>query len=449
MKRASFTFNRSQYQDFLRTLKEGNECLETFVRQNKDLEPWRQKRSQPRYLNLFRIVSENVFRALRSSLSCSCNHGLGLELSSTISHEEAKEHDRQIVSGFRFRVGISGTGIPGNRWKEFLLAPSTGVDDVPIGDISALPSSTPKYQNNHRQPFRGTNSATIRSDQSTTCTETQPPDLESLLISGNTRNMSAEMSSIKPGQQPIQIVDICSTILNGIEQPPSFCYGFVSTHEPAEFSKFAVHAITAPDCQSHDLITLDQILECNDASLSQITYTQKIRQVYLVSNAVLQLSENSWLDDCLSSKDIIFVRKNNVIDYDRVFIGRDIFSKSLPPTFSKTTDAHDTQNRTLLVLAIVLIEIMLRRPFRLLRGDSAFGNETTNRDAESELQEAHRLATRVHNEYGWTFGSAIRRCIDCDFDCDDSSLESETFRQEFYANVVALLKDNMEYAGLA
>lgn len=391
LKRASFTFDRCEYKDLLCILKEGNDCLENLARYNKDMEPKRRRRFDLNYLGLLRSVSDNVFRALQNSLSCSCNHGLGLELHPPKARLSRQVWDHESEYDFPFRVGISETKSSGRCWKEFQLTPLIG---------------TPK-------------------------------------------NITVNMAGVPTSRRPPQIVDLCSTVLRHLAETPPSYHGFISTREVMDCSTFEVNSPPTSKGPGCDLITLDRILRDDDGFVGKFSYTQKLRLVYSVSYAVLQLSERSWLADSLSSKDIIFLRENESIDYQRVFIGRGIFDQNPPPIPSKKAIGKRSSNHTLLALAILLIEIMLQGPFERLRESMSPWIKATVRDARSDLDAAQALATRVNNEFGSRFGSAIRHCIYGDFDCGSTSLEDEDFRQEFYAGVVVLLEENIAYAGLA
>ncbi|ETS79431.1 hypothetical protein PFICI_09284 [Pestalotiopsis fici W106-1] len=450
LKRFSFTFNRSEYADLMRILRDGNECLESLIRHNKDLEPRRKQRFQTRELGLLRVVSQNVFRALQNSIACSCNHALGLELCPVKRHGELKEHDCDIVSGFEFRVGISGAGLSWNIWKELLLLPSIGIQDSQKTSISSsrtlVSPSSIKVQKSYWRRFRRSSSVSIHSEQDMTCAETNQVDLTPPQ-SPETTDKSTKLG-INPPSIPID--DICSTIVNS-NRPASSFYGSISTYHQAKFSNFDVHTATTSNGHGSDLITLDQVLRRNDSSSNQLSYTQKIRLVYLVSTAVLQIPESSWWTDTSLSRDIIFIQKQGFIDFQRVFIGRDAVDQTPPALLNKLMidPRRHVRNPALLALAIVLVEIMLARPFEELRAETTPWNVAAITDARSDLEAAQKLAHRVHNEFGSMVGSAIRRCVTGDFDCANISLEDEEFRQEFNAGVVALLKDNMKYAGLS
>lgn len=315
--------------------------------------------------------------------------------------------------------------------------------------VSTLLPYTPHTLMSLWRPSSTTDPNALISESTAIYTQTHQITTGSPFAMAATKKITVDMAGVPAGRQPTQIVNLCSTVLGRMAESPLTFYGFISTHEVTDFSEFEVHAPTTSKSHGRDLITLDRILRDDDDAFSgQIAYTQKLRLVYLVSYAVLQLSERFWLAESPSSKDIIFLRENESIDYRRVFIGRGTFDQNPPPIPSKKTIGKRSRNHTLLALAKLLIEIMLQGPFERLRESTSPWNKATVRDARSDLDAAQGLATRVNNEFGSTFGSAIRRCIHGDFDCESTSMEDEDFRQEFYAGVVVLLEENMDYAGL-
>ena len=57
---------------------------------------------------------------------------------------------------------------------------------------------------------------------------------------------------------------------------------------------------------------------------------------------------------------------------------------------------------------------------------------------------ATRLMEAVYNEAGTLYGDAVRRCLHCEFDQRNTSLEDDAFRQAVYDGVVATLEDNVK-----
>lgn len=58
---------------------------------------------------------------------------------------------------------------------------------------------------------------------------------------------------------------------------------------------------------------------------------------------------------------------------------------------------------------------------------------------------AERLQKRVKYDAGTNWADAIRRCIYCEFDQHDTSLENEDFRQAVYQGVVLPLCGDLRY----
>ncbi|KAK6083667.1 hypothetical protein SCUP515_01918 [Seiridium cupressi] len=176
-----------------------------------------------------------------------------------------------------------------------------------------------------------------------------------------------------------------------------------------------------------------------------------------VSFAFLQLFNTPWLSDIPTSRDVVFVRSNDFITYDQAFITKDdphLMKKIADPETDQDSPICSTdrepriQNHTLLALGVLLIEIMLQRPFDVLMGEITPWNVESIPNARFDIEAARKLAVRVGNDFGHTFGSAIQRYVDCNFNCKYPDLHDESFRQEFYSSVVALLEENVKHAGL-
>lgn len=63
----------------------------------------------------------------------------------------------------------------------------------------------------------------------------------------------------------------------------------------------------------------------------------------------------------------------------------------------------------------------------------------------TELAIAKRMmlmdSAEAENRYGNRYGDAVRRCICCEFDQRDTSLNNERFREAVYRGVIAPLEE--------
>ncbi|KAJ8129403.1 hypothetical protein O1611_g4230 [Lasiodiplodia mahajangana] len=80
---ASFTLKRREYEEILSKIKAGNATLQNLSGQNQGLEPDRRRRSQSRVTSLLRGLSQSIYNALCSAITCACSypHSIGLQLS--------------------------------------------------------------------------------------------------------------------------------------------------------------------------------------------------------------------------------------------------------------------------------------------------------------------------------------------------------------------------------
>ncbi|KAF6802904.1 hypothetical protein CSOJ01_11276 [Colletotrichum sojae] len=104
-KRATFTLERSEYEELLATIKEGVSSVESMVDRNVKMEPERKRRSQGRLIRIAREVYVSVYRALVSGLQCSCSHRLHLGLASRSVDLPHGEADEGVIQRLSFSPG--------------------------------------------------------------------------------------------------------------------------------------------------------------------------------------------------------------------------------------------------------------------------------------------------------------------------------------------------------
>lgn len=122
--------------------------------------------------------------------------------------------------------------------------------------------------------------------------------------------------------------------------------------------------------------------------------------------------------------------------------------------------AHDTSKRQestitslirnpiLLALGALLIELQKNRTLDSMRlPDECFtAGQKETQNLLSDYMTAKRLLNEVYQSSS-NYGSAVRRCLDCEFGTGRGNgtldLEDEEFRQEVYGGVIALLEEDL------
>ncbi|KAJ4129020.1 hypothetical protein NW768_007549 [Fusarium equiseti] len=98
IKRVVFALSRTQYTDLLNHIRESVSNLENLTDRNMELEPARRVRSRERLFTLLRAMSDSLYRALKSSLHCRCEHDIGLHLENRISKFAPTHDEDKLIS---------------------------------------------------------------------------------------------------------------------------------------------------------------------------------------------------------------------------------------------------------------------------------------------------------------------------------------------------------------
>ena len=94
-------------------------------------------------------------------------------------------------------------------------------------------------------------------------------------------------------------------------------------------------------------------------------------------------------------------------------------------------------------LAVLLIEVCFCKPLQALRIHMDMKDGMPN--AFTDFATAGRLLDEVKNNAGLNWVDAIRRCVYCDFDQHDCSLDNPDFRLAAYQGIVEPLVKDLKY----
>lgn len=447
LKRATFTFKRADYQDLLTRIKEDNDNLDKLSSQNIELEQGRRGRYSGRLLGIARKFYKSIYNTLRSSIVCDCPepHNVHLELVSHSSVPTPHDDEDMIAQDLHCRVVLSNTPNPAKidqtawLWNELILrlaevpkkqAPTIKSPDLQIprkkGGVKSVRFST--LESAHSKQMQQSNGSVTLLESATT----------SLAI-GTAVAISSDRSDLP------ELVDLCAAIRHAEKQRMADCYGYIIDRSMPPSSKYEVYPVTTRiDHETWTRISLRDILKSKSKMQPQLTYTDKLRLAVAISSSVLQLQGTPWLPDILTAKDIFFIRRNDVPLYKHVFIAQPLpESGSSPSTTNPMKQTPTIWNPTILALrslGILLIEIVCGKTLDTLRSpeDTLVANGIG--DFLSDCMTARRIAAEVCQFVGYKYESAVRRCIQCDFDHPDPSFEDDRFRQDVFHGVIALLR---------
>ena len=177
--------------------------------------------------------------------------------------------------------------------------------------------------------------------------------------------------------------------------------------------------------------------------MSGLPQYERLRLAKSLATAVLQYHATPWLKTSWRSDDIFFFG----IDEDVALERTSILSKPHLNVKVKGPNGQLSRSSTfpqpslisnpiLFGLGIVLLEIAYSSTLRSLQqpGDLEGGQETKY----TEFFTAKRLVSSIGREMGSTYGTIVKKCLQCDFGCGDD-LNDPKLQAGFYRDVVCEL----------
>jgi len=236
-------------------------------------------------------------------------------------------------------------------------------------------------------------------------------------------------------------VDLCKKIGRTRSEQAAECYGIIPDRLCKRKRCYVVHhpvstTTTGENRGAGKMVSLRDILE-GGRGLEPMTYRDRLQLAVFVTSSVLQLYKTPWLSEMPTSRDIFFLRGDGSPSYGRVFVmaGSGVSGVSAP-AFPMI------RNPTLLALGILLIEIIRGQTIDSLRSpNEAFG---VGGGLLADYVTARRLLNEVYQASS-NYGSAVRRCIDGEFERQSLDLDDVDFQQEVYSRVVALLEEDLRH----
>lgn len=443
--RARYMIKRSQYNEFLEIIEDGNATLERLLNANIDpaVESNRRIRSGGRFLTIARNISRNVYIALSSSISCNCSvsHGVNLELLHPPSRPSPRDDDDLIASKMLFRLSLAYD--PDLRdvkdttwlWDEVELRVRRIEPQHPPGNMVAIPKASGKPRKTVQFSMKTATDAGRQSPQLSTTL--LPAEMASLTV-------QTSLGILNKTEQAPELSDLCQTIQRCQHQKDVQCYGYVSSPSAAEYHKFGVYPVrTEQDYSNWSTISLKNVLD-NKASVPLLRFRDKQKLAAIIASNVLQHPGSSWLPDMVTSDDILFINRQGKELYEQAFVAKRLpETEAVEPPCNPMNSTDCIQNRMLFGLGIVLLEIALGRTLDSLRGPSEQSLRRSSRNLLQDYKIAEEHLDMVKRSGGEDYGRAVQRCIRCEFLSRNHSLDDDEFRQEVYGTVVAPLEENV------
>lgn len=243
--------------------------------------------------------------------------------------------------------------------------------------------------------------------------------------------------------------DLCDHLRSRLKQPAraNECLG------PLDVTGTCKHLLYTPSSTTLSSkpqgVSLDKVISsfARRGSTNGLPQYERLRLAKSLATAVLQYHATPWLKTSWRSDDIFFFG----LDEDLVLERASALSKphlnvkvkgpngqlSRSSTFSQP---NIISNPVLFGLGIVLLEIAFSSTLRSLQqSDDLDGGQETK---YTEFFTAKRLVRSIGREMGSTYGTIVKKCLQCDFGCGDD-LNDPKLQAGFYRDVVCEL-DTLE-----
>ena len=460
-------------------MSKNNTDLETLLGQSLRLESARQapkSSNHAKRLEKVRWHAQTIHNALRKSLTQACGcvvpHHANLELQARTSSKGADGKTLSEADSLAFHVlccfeaaPSPGQTLPWN-WQETMIEPflqsstaaaAPAIQGVASAQRSASPTLDPVVPSTSPSPS-GTLARALKVFQPNA--NTLGPDGKPItkkrskvsfslsenltvpvLSSANISTSSVDSQAIPAQMQNIE--DLCGAMHSNGQQIS--CLGLLLDQE-ANQHRVSLREGTLPSSPSLQIVSLKKLL----GQALKIAKRDRLIIGVKLASSVLQLYQTPWLKEVWSKSDIFFVQHE--AQGGKTFISKPFVSKAFNspvckinarvPTEPYTTIASDVRNQTIFSLGIVLIELWYGQTLETLRvpADLRANNKPNQL---TDFATARRLTEEIYDEAGEWYGDAVRRCIYCEFDLRNTSLDTEGMKEAVYSGVVDPLQENL------
>ncbi|KAF5665565.1 hypothetical protein FCIRC_10492 [Fusarium circinatum] len=424
-KLAVFTLSRSQYADILAEIRDSVSNLENLTDRNMEPEPARRVKSKQKLFTLLRDLSESLYRALKSSLTCSCRHdiGLGLETRKAEVFPGDDEQNMLDLSSFKISVSYKTDVGPLKAWQEFHLQPQRLGPGPSPPDIMPLPSSLlGRTSGKKRVQF---------SDAPQAFLTTTPPAPRVAQVSTSLTTTDNTIP-VTVSSDLCQITrDNASNLLTNATPKTLGIIHDRSHHVTTEFQLRPVPVSPFRNPQSIGLVSLRDILYQTNKS-THLPAQDRHNLAVIISSSFLQLHGSPWLPSRLDSRDILFFTYQGSPRFTKPLLMRSLPDSKGNPGCSRV-QSPPSANPALWSLGLLLIELILGRALDF-NGKEPRG---------SEYFVAYELLPEVRM-ISLNYATAVMRCLGGEIHSTKYLSGGADFCQDVYAGIVALLERDLE-----
>lgn len=423
-KRLKFSISKAEYADQITQLRHCNQALARLTKQSIELEPTRSSRSRsaPNF-GALQKYARNVFETLRGGLGCSGGcHGHSLKLRLERRHERL-ESEEDLPQKTQFRVIFTPT--LRTQWQEAeirCIVDLSANTDPPQSTLNPHPKQRTVHfdhisvANRYANTSRGTTMTVVRSSVITAS-----------------------------GPTPNPIPKLCVALGHLHQQQVDSCLGYIMDSEQRKQGIFPIAIQDNCPQRQYMAYSLRQILADPTTAGRRLTQHDKLKVALELSSSTLQLYKTPWLGERWGEDDVYFVLKPGATPltlYEHPYVHRQFSQSNIATPQTQQPKYRIIRNQTLYSLGILLIELWYGKSMEQLQapldvdcaGTPGVAWCTAERLVDNELE----------FEAGKRYSDAVRRCIRCDFDRSDMSLDNESFQQAVFEGVVLPLETTLQ-----
>lgn len=268
---------------------------------------------------------------------------------------------------------------------------------------------------------------------------------------------TAGKKSVHFTRQSRQAVQAVLAQNRNIEPIHCLCAAISSLQDPwksvhlsilADESTKTKHGIAISSPQNLLIKGNDQVIRALPGVLDDTLFSRRhrIQLAVTLASSILQLHETAWLRDNWTTSDILFLEQSGETIYTDPFVHRVVDPSSkeaLPPIMR-----YIIRNQVLYTLGISLIELWFKKSISTLHEpqDGPIGTGDAQTTLLTQIATANRLIEGdLRDDAGGNYADAVRRCINCDFDCRLKKLEDESFQKAVFEGVVTPIKETFDF----
>jgi hypothetical protein len=221
------------------------------------------------------------------------------------------------------------------------------------------------------------------------------------------------------------------------------CVGYLDVSKARPITRFIFYDASKLTTKHTSSLSTTQEATPINVLIQRLQTLQKIVLAHKLAEAVLQYHSTSWLPHAWTLQDVAYFTNTKKFDDVSDALNSLHLSNRFPDHKSLAVDAkqdsldlkhtYGIRNLTLAKLGVALLEICAQRNFT---GPSLDRTPHEIIEARKLLDEGHHSIMALGNKYL----EIVRKCIHCDFSCDDD-LSGEALQSAVYTEVVCALQE--------